>query len=259
MKVLLIIIVLLIILFITFLFKNKLFNKENYESGDLEININQVNTDSRIIVELRNILKDLDSLFDMFGITYWIDGGTLLGAVRSQDVIPWDDDADISVLLKDEQKLLSLIPRLNQMGYGFSKFWGGYKIYPLNGIDIKFYNRNWKWNETSKDIEDQENFNYKYPFVDVFIVNKFNNIYHYNNKYVQRVWPNYYYKNDELFPLKKYKFNSFYLSGPNNPLPYLNRSYGNEWPFVGYKSYDHLNQRMIPLVKFKVEPNIKST
>jgi phosphorylcholine metabolism protein LicD len=227
---------------------------EKYEQSDQEININEISTDSRIITLLRTMLEDVGTLFNMYNITYWIDGGTLLGAVRHQDVIPWDDDADISVLLKDENKMLSLIPRLNQMGYGFSKFWGGYKVFPMNGIDIKFYNRNWKWSEVSKDIEDKETFNYKYPFIDIFLVNKFDDTYHYSSKYVQRVWPNYYHKSEDLFPLKLYKFSTFYLYGPQNPTPYLTRSYGADWPYVGYKSYDHLNQRMTPLVKFKIDP-----
>lgn len=255
-----IIIFVLIILSIIFCINNKiLYNKtEIFEPGDLEININQIHNNNEILLILRTLLEDITTLFEMYHITYWIDSKTLLGTVEYEDIISFDDDANISVLLKDERKLLELIPRLNQMGYGFSQFWGGYRVYPLNGIDIKYYNRNWRWDEISKDIEDQENFNYKYPFVSLFLMNEFeNDIYHYSNKYVQRVWPNHYYKTEDLFPLKKYKLNSFYVYGPNNPTYYLKRAFDKDKHPLKFKSYNQLNQtRMVPLVKFKVDPVI---
>jgi phosphorylcholine metabolism protein LicD len=246
-----IIIIVIILVIFSLLFMNCI---EKYDGSDLEVNVNEIQTKHQIIVVLRSMLQDLHSLFEMAKITYWIDGGTLLGAIRHQDVIPWDDDADLAVLESDEDKLLSLKSWLNQMGYGLSKFWGGYKVYPLNGVDIKYYNRNWKWNEVNKEIELEETFNYKYPFVDIFLVKKDGDIFHYANRYVQRVWPNYYHTVQDLLPLKKYQFSDFYLIGPNNPTNYLNRSYGSDWEHIGYKSYDHLNQRMVPLIKFKIEP-----
>ena len=45
-------------------------------------------------------------MFERHGIHYSIEGGTAIGALRHQGLIPWDDDLDIGVLEEDEDKLL---------------------------------------------------------------------------------------------------------------------------------------------------------
>ena len=62
--------------------------------------------------ELRKANLDLLSKFDRFcgehGIKYFITFGTLLGAVRHGDMIPWDDDIDVTMLRSEYYKLIKI-------------------------------------------------------------------------------------------------------------------------------------------------------
>ena len=58
---------------------------------------------------LKMLLEKTSEAMDSLKITYFIDGGTLLGAVRHKDLIPYDDDIDIGTFYPDFPKLAMLL------------------------------------------------------------------------------------------------------------------------------------------------------
>lgn len=65
--------------------------------------------DQATISFARKKLKQLVELFNKHNIRYFADFGTLLGAVRDKDIIPWDDDIDLSILLEDYETVLGFL------------------------------------------------------------------------------------------------------------------------------------------------------
>lgn len=66
-----------------------------------------------ILDTLQYLCKKLDDN----NIHYWLDYGTLLGALRDGKFISWDRDADIGILEKDEDRLRALFPEFIKDGY----------------------------------------------------------------------------------------------------------------------------------------------
>ena len=62
-------------------------------------------------------LQDLKKVFDKHNITFFLFFGTLLGAVREEDIIAYDDDVDIGILDEDEAKIMPLEKEFKDMGY----------------------------------------------------------------------------------------------------------------------------------------------
>jgi hypothetical protein len=66
------------------------------------------------LLELTTFVHEL---LDRHGIVHWLDFGTLLGAVRSGEFIPWDPDVDVGILERDADAVRALQPEIEGAGY----------------------------------------------------------------------------------------------------------------------------------------------
>lgn len=100
-------------------------------------------------------LEVIDKLFNKHNIYYTAAYGTLLGAVRHWDMIPWDDDADLNIWRKDFAKIMSLKNEFKEYGLILESDWKLIKVY-FDPHHSSFKNTNTDGNK-------------KYPFIDLFI------------------------------------------------------------------------------------------
>ncbi|MCR4920499.1 MAG: LicD family protein [Bacteroidaceae bacterium] len=56
------------------------------------------------------MVSELDRVCRKYGIPYFLYGGTLLGAMRHDGFIPWDDDLDVGLLRRDYLRLMEVLP-----------------------------------------------------------------------------------------------------------------------------------------------------
>lgn len=87
--------------------------------------------------KLRTLAKDTAESFNINGIDYWTDYGTLLGIVREGDIISYDEDCDFCLVYSPEterelhQKMLDVVKTLRQKDPDYIleyHTWGCYRI-----------------------------------------------------------------------------------------------------------------------------------
>ena len=109
---------------------NKLFNK--YKKNNIDITTYPKATGQLRELQLANLrlFKFFDRLCQENNLKYWLDFGTLLGAVRHKGYIPWDDDIDISMMREDYEKVFDIV---NNNKYNSDIYAEFYKYPPSQG------------------------------------------------------------------------------------------------------------------------------
>lgn len=214
------------------------------------------------------LLDFVVNICEKYDLTYWLDYGNLLGAIRHNGFIPWDDDIDIGMLRKDFDIFLDVINNEIEKT-GLSDFFkvtvtkkytlknNREDIIPfiqvlylpdpkhlLAGLDVFIYDY---IPEITDDLE--KNFydeKIKYHKLCVGGTDRDTALESYKNtlkissqeeKYIipgienaRSKWGRYkfsYYKTEDIFPLRKLRFNDRYYYCPNKPEAYLKSIYGN--------------------------------
>ena len=110
------------------------------------------------------ILDYIDTLCKKHNINYIINYGTLIGAVRHQGFIPWDDDIDLSMPREDYQRFINI----------FQKEKSKYKLLSLE-TDKNYFNNFIKITDsTTKIIDTRNTKTYESGvFIDIFPMDRF--------------------------------------------------------------------------------------
>lgn len=193
--------------------------------------------DPSVITQIYKLLYLTDKIFTKNKLEYWINGGTLLGAIRHKGIIPWDDDGDLTIWSKDEDLLNKLVPEFEKHNMVLVKTWFGYKLFFKDAKKIKGY----EWS---------------YPSIDIFpVMQRVNSTkLKYSFPKGEKTFGSC--NNDllELYPLTRYKFGSFNLVGPckKGIESYFKTCYGDDWNTHAYMTFDHENEKLIDKVKIKL-------
>lgn len=101
-----------------------------------------------------DILVEVVRVCEKNGLTYYLNFGTLLGAVRHKGFIPWDNDIDIEMPIGDYLKFLKIAPKEISKDFfvqtyktdpGFNLLWTQVRANNTTSLPVKFANWDIHW------------------------------------------------------------------------------------------------------------------
>nr|VFJ64877.1 MAG: LicD family protein [Candidatus Kentron sp. FW] len=164
----------------------------------------------RTLDNMAMVLERVVTIFREHEIEYFLHAGSLLGAARHGGFIPWDDDIDMMVDIRYEERILQLTNRFRREGLYLSPARGGYKVGKKNILTA-------------------------YPYVDLIMAAEKNGAMRPclprdkegNFTYqVSQSCPREYYELSAAFPLRDHEFEHLRVKVPNNIHLHVEQIYG---------------------------------
>ena len=228
-----------------------------------------------------------DNVCRKYDLEYWMDYGTLLGAIRHEGFVPWDDDLDVGMMRADILKLADIFQSEIDEN-GLENVNCAYKIDKHDHVSQRWFQINVKRPE----------FNGKFVGIDVFPYDYIKNPENVEEKYYDsranfykrrqdgmdikdvvdelfnelglsyekeeniipgvenargkvNIYPFKVIKTDKLFPIKRVKFGKCMLPAPQDAPDYLLNVYGKRFMEIPGKIRDHGR-----LNRYKKQPDI---
>ena len=101
-----------------------------------------------------DILKEVVRICEKHNLTYYLDYGTLLGAVRHKGFIPWDNDIDMEMPIRDYWKFLKIAPKeiskdffvqTYESDHCYNQLWTQVRANNTTSMPVKYQNWNIHW------------------------------------------------------------------------------------------------------------------